>query len=111
MKTMTAATATADPALSAVPESLGDLSGPAAGKITLPVSICWWLPDLTFDISDPDDIRDAYEAVLGHGSRFDAARYLNEQRLRQLWPHLRFDISRRLAWERQHPELRQAAAA
>jgi hypothetical protein len=111
MRVMTTAAAIAAPGLTVVPDSLGDLDGPAEGKITLPVTTCWYQRDRTFDVGDLDDCLDAYEAVLGDGTLGDATRFLNPGRLTEVWPLLRFDARRRAAWERRHPELRRHLAA
>lgn len=94
-----------------VPDSLGDLAGPAEGKITLPVTVCWFLRDRTFDLGDADDLLEAYEAVLGNGTLDDARAFLNATQLAKAWPFLRFDSGRRNAWEQKHPELRRPLPA
>jgi hypothetical protein len=109
MERMTTATTTKAPGLDVVPDSLGDLVGPADGKITLPVTTCWYLKDRTFDLGDRDDCLDAYEAVLGDGTLADATEFLNARRLAEVWPLLRFDARRRAAWEQRYPDLSAAA--
>lgn len=118
MGCMTTVAATEVTRLTAVPDTLGDLKGPAEGTVELPVSTCWYLKDRTFDLDDPDDRLDMYEAVLGDGTLADITGYLNAGLLVEMWAQLRFDRRRREGWEwllreEQFPgeEPQQAAAA
>ena len=96
-----------------VPSRLDDLCGPATGAVDLPVRL-YWSGSGQFDLADPHQVADMYEAVLDVGTIGDIARYLNADLLIRVWPVLGMNRAKRDAWESRFPVLRRqrlAAAA
>ncbi|QOC93606.1 hypothetical protein [Micromonospora craniellae] len=89
-----------------VPPSLSLLTGPAEGRVALPVRLAW--SGLTeFDVGDARQRLTLYRTLLDCGQREDIVRYVNATLLCADWPRIRRLTSRRLValWERQLPEL------
>lgn len=89
----------------AVADSLDDLRGPATGTVTLPLAIYWQPGSKTLSL-DNHEIYSAYQAVLAEGSEEDVKRFINKERLIELWPDLNLPIHVAKIWEKQFPELR-----
>lgn len=100
---------------SILPDTLGELRGPAGGFVELPVRLYWSAGSRRFDLSSPHEAADLYESVLdAAASRSDIVRYLNPSLLIQVWPVLGLSRAKRAAWEDRFPVLRRqrlAAAA
>jgi hypothetical protein len=95
-----------------VPASMTDLRGEATGQVTLPHRLYWTKGGRVFDLADPDDALDLYEAVLdAAGSVHDVTRYLNGDMLTSLWPEICLARDKRAAWENAFPYLRQQRLA
>lgn len=97
-----------------VPDSLDDLRGPASGVVDLPVRLYWSGPP-RFDLADPHQAADMYEAVLDTAATIeDITGYLNADLLLRVWPVVGMSRAKRDAWESRFPALRRqrlAAAA
>jgi hypothetical protein len=88
------------------------LSGPAAGKVELPVWLFWSGRDRSFDLGNADERAWLYEIVLREAGRPDDLMvYLNADVLVRTWPEIRMRLPEgvRLAWEEKHPQLRTDA--
>ena len=97
-----------------MPASLEDLHGSASGVVELPVRL-YWSGSPRFDLADPDQAADMYEAVLDVAATVeDLASYLNADVLVRVWPVLGMTRAKQNAWESRFPVLRRqrlAAAA
>ena len=94
-----------------VPASLDDLHGPSSGVVELPVRL-YWSGSRQFDLADPDQAADMYEAVLDVATTpEDLASYLNADVLIRVWPVLGLTRARQIAWESQFPVLRRQRLA
>lgn len=90
---------------------LAALSGPVGGLIELPQRLFWSGPGRVFDLSDPDQALEMYEAVFDAArSEADLAEYVNGELLARLWPELALAPRVRRAWEAAHPALALAAS-
>lgn len=87
-----------------VPDSLDDLYGPHDGLIELPHAV-FWQDDRVFDISTPGGCWAAYKALLAEGLADEQHRYLNKDRLIQIWPYLTLDPRVKTLWEERFLEL------
>jgi hypothetical protein len=91
-----------------VPESLGDLHGPASGVAELPVRLYWSAGSRQFDLSDPDQATALCEAVIDAAATIgDITAYLNADLLVRAWPALGMNRAKRDAWESRFPILRR----
>lgn len=91
---------------------LADLSGPAGGRVTLPLRLYWSPPGRVFDLDDLFILRSMYEVVLGEAIRAEELTgYLNRDRLLAVWRDLYLPKGVRRAWEERHPVLRAARLA
>ncbi|MEU6784166.1 hypothetical protein ABZ912_33645 [Nonomuraea angiospora] len=84
-----------------VPDSLGDLHGPADGVVALPPHLAW--SGLTeFDLSNFKLRLSMYKIVITAGQRADYEAYLNADHLVTDWPLLCKGLGRgyRQAWEK-----------
>jgi hypothetical protein len=89
-----------------VVEDLSDLHGPTSGTVVLPVHIDW-TPAREYDLAIRRRIQTMYETVLRSApTEKDVLTYLDRDLLVSLWSSLRLPDYVRVAWERQHPELR-----
>jgi hypothetical protein len=89
---------------------LADLRGPVEGTIELPLRLFWSSPDRTFDLSNPDMLREVYETVLREATRpEDLTSNLNQVTLINIWRRLHLPKGVRRAWQEQHPMLREIA--
>jgi hypothetical protein len=94
-----------------VPASLGDLRGPAAGVVELPVRL-YWSGSRQFDLADPHQAADLCEAVLDTAATAaDITAYLNADVLASAWPVLGMSRAKRDAWESRFPVLRRRRLA
>jgi hypothetical protein len=94
-----------------IPESLGDLRGPAEGVVALPPYLAW--SGLTeFDLAKPMIRLSLYRLVITTGRRADYESYLNADHLVRDWPLLRKGLGSgyRCAWEKKLPLWRETAA-
>lgn len=83
----------------AVPESLNELTGPAAGDIVLPVRLDWG-PPRTYHLEDRADARLLYERVIREALHVDDLRnFLSQRLLIELWPQLFLPLPVRQLWE------------
>lgn len=95
-----------------LPDSLGELAGPAHGSVQLPLHVAW--SGLTrFDLDRPRSRMSMYRTVLAEGQHDDLVTLLNRDLLMDQWPVLRTLIGRavRDAWETAFPELASARPA
>ena len=93
-----------------VAPSLDALTGPAEGTVTPPLRLFWSSEDRAFDVSDPHQRRELYEAVLLEAvSLSELTSLLNRDLLIETWPQV-YNRPVRRAWEDRHPILREAAA-
>ena len=86
------------------PSSLGALTGPSEGTLTLPVTVHWG-PDATVDLSTADGVEKAYESLVREGTSQQQEALLNADLLRRVWPQLRLPKRCRHLWESRLPEL------
>lgn len=86
--------------------SVAGLHGPIDGLAELPQRLFWSGTERVFDLSDPDRLREMYEAVLEAArTEADLAEYLNGEMLTRVWPRLALSPRVRRAWETAHPQL------
>ncbi|MBO0805167.1 MAG: hypothetical protein J2P25_19085 [Nocardiopsaceae bacterium] len=89
-----------------VAASLDGLRGPADGLVELPQRLFWSGPGRAFDLADPDQALEMYEAVFNAARcEADLAEYVNGELLARLWPELELEPRVRRAWEAAHPLL------
>lgn len=89
-----------------VPASLTSLQGPAAGTVSLPHHIVWAPGTNEYDLGDLGAATVVYQAVLTEGTTAEICKYLNADRLIQLWPRLSLDRFIIDAWASRFPELK-----
>jgi len=88
-----------------VPDSLDDLCGPTAGRVTLPLHIDW-TPSNTYDLSDAVNTCTMYATVLREAkAEDDLSRFLDRELLVRAWSSLRLPDFIRESWERRFPQL------
>lgn len=91
-----------------LPETLGELGGPVAGVIRLPLRLDW-SERAGFHLDGPAERNIMYERVIREATRVDDLRsYLNEEVLRQIWKRLFLPARVRRSWEDRFPDLRLA---
>lgn len=88
----------------AMPDRLEDLQGPASGIVTIPKSIFWAPGDNTFNLDDAG-ASIVYRAALAEGTVADQTKYVNRERLIELWPQLMLPKRVWDMWEDRFPEL------
>jgi len=88
------------------PVSLDELQGPASGTVTLPLRLRWVPGARSYDVGEAGGARVVYQAVLAEGTVDDQRRYLNRDRLIDLWPVLNLDQRVVGLWEGRFRELR-----
>lgn len=89
-----------------VAADLTTLRGPDSGLVELPQRLFWSGPGRVFNLSDPDQALEMYEAVFDAArSEADLAEYVNGGLLARLWPELALAPRVRRAWEAAHPFL------
>jgi hypothetical protein len=92
-----------------VPNSLGELVGPASGVVELPTHLAW-SGLRVYDLGDEQQLGLLYETVIRESMDIaDVARYLNAAVLRRVWLRLWLPARVRRAWEQRFPSLTQAA--
>lgn len=88
-----------------VVDDLARLRGPAAGVVTLPITLNW-TPRTRYDLGTDTAARSLYQVVLREArSEDEIETYLNPDLLRRLWPSLTLPRPVREFWEAQHPAL------
>ncbi|MFF3016595.1 hypothetical protein [Streptomyces sp. NPDC057939] len=89
-----------------LPASLGELTGPTSGPVTLPPHIAW-SGLRTYDLDRPRQRMSLYRTVLAEGLHDDLTDLLDQHLLLAQWPVLRTLISRhvRQVWEDAFPRL------
>jgi hypothetical protein len=89
----------------AVPDTLGELAGPASGVVELPAHLAW-SGLRVYDLGDERQLGLLYETVIRESMDIaDVGRYLNAAVLVRVWLPVRV----RRAWEQRFPSLTQAA--
>ncbi|MBO0819303.1 MAG: hypothetical protein J2P26_00475 [Nocardiopsaceae bacterium] len=89
-----------------VAADLAALRGPDGGLAELPQRLFWSGPGRVFDLADPDQALEMYEAVFDAArSEADLADHINGGLLARLWPDLALAPRVRRAWEAAHPAL------
>ena len=89
-----------------MPDSLGELVGPASGVVELPVHLVWSGLGV-YDLGDERQLGLLYETVIREAMDVaDVARYLNAV---LVWVWLWLPVRVRRAWEQRFPSLAQAA--
>lgn len=93
----------------AVPDTLGELTGPASGVVELPTHLAW-SGLRVYDLGDERQLGLLYETVIRESMDVaDVDRYLNAAVLRRVWLRLWLPVRVRRAWEQQFPSLTEAA--
>lgn len=88
-----------------LPDSLDALVGPTVGLVTLPISIDW-SGSPTYDLDSPGVLESMYRTVLEEAfNADDLHRFLNREKLMELWPTMRLRPKVRRLWEEKFPEL------
>ncbi|MCX4617444.1 MULTISPECIES: hypothetical protein [Streptomyces] len=89
-----------------LPASLDELSGPAQGRVELPLHVAW-SGLRAYDLDRPRQRMSLYRTVLAEGQRDDLTTLLDRDLLVAQWPVLRTLVSRhiRLVWEDAFPAL------
>ncbi|MET8141128.1 hypothetical protein ABZU32_12535 [Sphaerisporangium sp. NPDC005288] len=95
-----------------VPRSLGDLRGPSAGEVALPLHLCW-SGMRVYDVGDPAIRLGMYQVVIAEGMLADVEAHLDARLLMEVWPRLRRLIhsAARAEWESRFPALAEHARA
>ena len=89
--------------------TLGELRGPTAGLVELPLRL-WWHPQRAFDLGEHTMLLWMYENVLRESIRVDELRsYIDGATLVRVWAELNLPRGVRAAWEARHPRLRPRA--
>lgn len=88
-----------------LPNSLDSLHGPNSGFLTLPISLFWQTGNKDFNLSDHDDLKTMYRAVLNEGTVTDCETYLNKEVIIDIWPELLIGPKLAAAWEKKFPAL------
>jgi hypothetical protein len=89
-----------------LPETLGELTGPVAGIVQLPLRLDW-TERVEFRLDDPAERSVMYERVIREATRPEDLRsYLNATVLRETWRHLFLPARVRRIWEERFPTLR-----
>jgi hypothetical protein len=89
-----------------VAADLAGLHGPASGLVELPQRLFWSGPGRVFDLDDPDQALEMYEAVFDAArSEADLTEFVDGELLARLWPDLALAPRVRRAWEAAHPRL------
>jgi hypothetical protein len=88
------------------PSSLDALHGPAAGVLTLPITV-YWGPQREFDLSDHDAVLKAYRNIVREGTTAVQEATLHAATLQRVWHGLQLPTRCRTIWETQFPELAQ----
>jgi len=92
-----------------VPDTLGELAGPASGVVELPTHLAW-SGLRVYDLGDERQLGLLYETVIRESMDIaEVDRYLNAAVLRRVWPRLWLPVRVRRAWEQRFPSLTQAA--
>ncbi|MFH9970288.1 hypothetical protein ACH4PR_55600 [Streptomyces mirabilis] len=93
-----------------LPDSLGELRGPAEGVVEPPATVVW-SGLRVFDLANERQRMSLYRTVLAEGMRDDLSALLNRDILVRSWPTLRTLVSTtvRGVWEDRFPELRALA--
>jgi len=88
-----------------LPETLGELVGPVAGVVRLPLRLDW-SERAEFHLDDPAERNVMYERVIREAAQADDLRsYLNESVLRHVWRDLFLPARVRQSWEERFPDL------
>jgi hypothetical protein len=94
-----------------VADSLGELRGPTAGTVTLPLHLDWSGRG-TYDLDKPVRLASMYKTVLNEAATTDDLRtWIDGRQLIRLWPTLWLPPSLRRAWEQRFRELAAAGTA
>ena len=84
------------------PEIPDDVDDPAVdkarGRVTLPSSVRWSGPDVTYDLSDRRHRARVYEQVLREGTAADVRRFIDVDELIDLWDDLILPPAVSRAW-------------
>jgi hypothetical protein len=92
-----------------LPETLGELTGPVAGMVQLPLRLDW-TERVEFHLDDPAERNVMYERVIREATRPEDLRcYLNGAVLRDSWRQLFLPARVRRIWEERFPALRLSA--
>jgi hypothetical protein len=92
-----------------LPETLGELTGPVAGMVQLPLRLDW-TERVEFHLDDPAERNVMYERVIREATRPEDLRcYLNGAVLRDSWRQLFLPARVRRIWEERFPVLRLSA--
>lgn len=92
-----------------VPETLGELTGPVAGVVQLPLRLDW-TERAEFHLDDPAERKVMYERVIREAARPEDLRsYLNGTVLQETWRQLFLPARVRRIWEERFPALRRSA--
>ncbi|WHP16590.1 hypothetical protein [Cellulomonas sp. ES6] len=89
-----------------VPDSLSELRGPTAGRVTLPMHI-QWSGHRDYDLTDDQDVVWLYSRTIREASSVaDLHAVLDGATLVRLWPQLRLPTAHVTAWQAAFPQLR-----
>ncbi len=92
-----------------LPETLGELTGPVAGMVQLPLRLDW-TERVEFHLDDPAERNVMYERVIREATRPEDLRsYLNAAVRRETWRQLFLPARVRRVWEERFPALRLSA--
>ncbi|WP_144938760.1 transcriptional regulator [Rothia kristinae] len=86
-------------------EDLDELTGPAHGTVTLPVSVFWSGVTRTFDLDNPSHRAQVYSSVLTNGYGPQMREFVNRDRFIEDWSRLRLDQRIVDLWTSRHPVL------
>ena len=88
-----------------IPESLDCLCGPDTECVTLPIWIYWQHGSKTFSLADSCQVKNLYQAVISEASARDQVKFLNKEKLIEIWPTLSLPIKVAKMWEENFSEL------
>jgi hypothetical protein len=92
------------------PDDWDDAAGVIAGRITLPLHLCWSGPTSSFYLNDPVQLRYVYATVLREGTANDVREWLNPTVLVRIWDDLWLPQAVHEVWDSWIAERRERVA-
>lgn len=84
----------------ALPEDVADPDTiKASGLVELPLHVHWWAPFRLYDLTKPRDRRAVYRQVLDNGTPDDVRRYIEVDKLVEMWDTIKLPSHVRYVWD------------